>query len=187
MHGRRAFLTGAAALAGLIAVRDAAGAEHHLTPADARAKAMTYRVLAPAEVATLEVLAETLVPGATIGGIAQFIDAHLAVLPADSLLMLRYLDVAPPWDGFYRSGLAALDAATQARHGSRFAALDADRRLALAREISAAPPAGWQGPPSPLFVFAVRADAVDVVYGTVAGFERLGVPYLEHILPEASW
>jgi len=29
----------------------------------------------------------------------------------------------------------------------------------------------------------VRSDAVDVVYGTVEGFERLGVPYMPHILP----
>jgi hypothetical protein len=26
-----------------------------------------------------------------------------------------------------------------------------------------------------------------VVYGTVEGFARLGVPYMPHILPERSW
>jgi hypothetical protein len=33
----------------------------------------------------------------------------------------------------------------------------------------------------------VRSDAVDVVYGTPAGFEALGVPYMEHIMPPRRW
>jgi len=37
------------------------------------------------------------------------------------------------------------------------------------------------------FTAKARADGVDVVYGTVEGFERLGVPYMPHILPTARW
>ena len=34
---------------------------------------------------------------------------------------------------------------------------------------------------------AGAALMIDVVYGTVEGFARLGVPYMPHILPERSW
>ena len=38
------------------------------------------------------------------------------------------------------------------------------------------------------FVYTVlRADAVDVVYSTVEGYEMLGVPYMPHIAPERRW
>ena len=38
------------------------------------------------------------------------------------------------------------------------------------------------------FVYGMlRNDAVDVVYGTVEGFARLGIPYMPHILPQRSW
>jgi len=48
-------------------------------------------------------------------------------------------------------------------------------------------PEGWQGPPAPLAYHALRNDAVDVVYGTPAGLQKLGVPYMEHILPPERW
>ena len=32
-----------------------------------------------------------------------------------------------------------------------------------------------------------RPDAIDVVYGTKAGFEQLGVPYMAHIEPPSRW
>ena len=35
--------------------------------------------------------------------------------------------------------------------------------------------------------FVLRSDAVDVVYGTMEGYERLGVPYLPHIAPDKRW
>jgi hypothetical protein len=45
----------------------------------------------------------------------------------------------------------------------------------------------WSGPPQPLVYLAFRADAVDVVWGTEAGFEALGLDYLAHIAPERPW
>ena len=45
----------------------------------------------------------------------------------------------------------------------------------------------WHGPAQSFVYATLRNDAVDVVYGTVAGFARLGVPYMPHILPERSW
>ena len=43
-------------------------------------------------------------------------------------------------------------------------------------------------PVSGATVYAVlRADAVDVVYGTMEGYEALGIPYMPHIPPEKRW
>ena len=163
------------------------GEELWLSPAEARARRAVPRVLSGAEARALEALAETLVPGAAAAGVTAFVDHHLAVPPPDSLLMLRYLDVPPPFADFYRAGLAALDAHSKAGTGSLFADLPAARATALVRDIAQAPPAGWRGPPSPLLYFVVRADAVDVVYGTEQGFERLGMPYMPHIAPPTRW
>lgn len=171
---------GAAAGAGLLGLSDVARAA-------ALAVRAPLRRLSPEQATLLESFAETLVVGARASGIAHFVDAQLAGPQADSLLMLRYLDVAPPWDGFYRTGLAALDAAARTRHNEGFTQLSALDRLALVRSAATAPLPDWAGPPSTLFAFAVRADAVDVVYGTVAGFGRLGVEYLAHIEPETRW
>jgi hypothetical protein len=38
-----------------------------------------------------------------------------------------------------------------------------------------------------LFFMCLRSDAVDVVYGTPAGFEKLNIPYMQHILPPEGW
>ena len=65
--------------------------------------------------------------------------------------------------------------------------LSEDSVVNLISEFSASQPDQWQGPPSPLVYVLLRGDAVDVVYGTVEGFERLGVPYLPHILPPSNW
>ena len=46
---------------------------------------------------------------------------------------------------------------------------------------------GSSGPPASYVMFLLRADALDVVYGTQAGFAQLGIPYSAHILPEANW
>jgi len=46
---------------------------------------------------------------------------------------------------------------------------------------------GWQGPPQGFVYFVLRSDAVDVVYGTVEGYEALGVPYQAHIMPLKRW
>lgn len=163
------------------------GTELLLTPREARAKAVPFRVLGPTEVTSLEALGEVLLPGAREAGIAHFVDQQLAVDAADCLLLIRYLDVPPPYLDIYRPALAALDAASQAAYRQAFTALDENAAISLVRTMSERNPEGWQGPPAPLFYFAVRSDAVDVVYGTEEGFERLGIPYMAHIRPTAKW
>ena len=45
----------------------------------------------------------------------------------------------------------------------------------------------WEGPPASYMLFVLRADALDVTYGTPEGFEALGIPYMAHIMPEKPW
>ena len=164
-----------------------AGGALRLTPAEARAAGATLRVLTPGQAETLGHLAETLVPGARAAGVVEFVDSQLAAEPGESLLIARYFGVVPPFRRFYAGALAALDAAAHTAHRQPFAALAPAAALPLAASLLAGPPPGWSGPPAPLFYLAVRGDAVDVVYGTPAGFEALGVPYMEHILPPRRW
>jgi hypothetical protein len=163
------------------------GAERWLSPREARGEAMPLSALSAVEVEILEALGETLVPGAREEGIAHFVDHHLGVPAEDSLLTLRYLDIPPPYAAFYRAGLAALDAASRKQHGKAFDELAPDAREALVAIMSHENPPGWKGPPAPLFYFALRSDAIDVVYGTVEGFDKLGIPYMPHIKPASRW
>lgn len=182
--GRRGFLQGTGL--GLLAFQ-VGGASLLLSPREAHARNLPLRALSSAEAATVQALGETLLPGATAAGLVHYLDQQLAAAPADSLLMIRYLDVPPPYLAFYRPCLAAVDAVVAKRHGKHFSALEAAERDALVGELQARNPDGWEGPPAPLFYFVLRNDAVDVVYGTPEGFARLGVPYMQHILPPSNW
>lgn len=181
---RRKFLQRAAL--GTLAFQTGA-AQLLLTPREARARALEFRVLAPAEVRALEALGETLLPGAREAGLAHFIDQQLASRPEDCLLMLRYLDVPPPYADFYRAALGALDGAARSAHGKLFAELEPAQAESFVAAMGRENPPGWQGPPAPFAYFVLRSDAVDVVYGTIEGFEKLGVPYMPHIVPERKW
>ena len=171
---------------GLLAVQ-IGGVLQWLTPRQARAGQSPLRILSATEYACLEALGDTLLPGAAEAGLAHFVDHHLSVPAADCLLLVRYLDVPPPFAAFYRSGLAALDTVALGLHGTHFEKLSPDRRTALVEVMSREDPAGWAGPPAPFFYYVTRSDAVDVVYGTEAGFKRLNIPYLAHIPPPSPW
>jgi hypothetical protein len=181
---RRRFLGGAGL--GLLAFT-VGGATLLLTPREARARDVPFRVLTPEDVRVVESLGETLLPGAATAGLAHYLDQQLAATPADSLLMIRYLDVPPPYAAFYKPCLASVDAASRKLHGKPFHDLDAPARDAFVAAIQKSVPEGWQGPPAPFFYFVFRADAVDVVYGTPEGFEKLGMPYMAHIAPPTPW
>lgn len=180
---RRSFIRGATigALAFTIG-----GAEVLLTPAQARAQGVAFKVLTPAEVRTLEMIGDVLAIGARQAGIAHFVDQQLGVPPGYALFSVRVADIRPPYVEFYRNALATIDAAAQAPGG--FAALSEADQFAFVGRLSRGEVAGWNGRVSQAAVYAaLRNDAVDVVYGTVDGFARIGVPYLPHILPERNW
>lgn len=164
-----------------------AGVRVFLTAAEARAQNVPLSMLNGREARALAALGETLATGADEAGIVHFIDSQLATEPADSLFVLRYLDVPPPYAPFYKAGLAALDTLTNYRSGTDFADLDATIQTDIVREISAGIPDGWRGPPAPFVYFVIRSDAVDVTYGTEAGFKHLGIPNAPHIPVDSEW
>lgn len=185
---RRTLLAGAGAAVGIGAFAYVVGGRVvELTPGEARQAGADLRSLTASEARTLEALGDTLLPGAAAAGIAHFVDHHVSVPPAESLLILRNLDIPAPFVDFYRAGLLALDGHARAVHGGVFAELDAGQMRDLVGSIARQPPEGWRGPPSPLFYFITRSDAVDVVYGTLEAVEALGIPYMAHIVPEKPW
>jgi hypothetical protein len=163
------------------------GVDVLLSPREARAQSVPLKLLTADERAALEALGDTLLPGAKDAGLAHYIDQQLSVPAGEALLVARALGVMPPYANFYRAGLAGLDAASQKAHGAKFAALPQEKRNEFVEQFRQKAPEGWSGPPSPFFYFVSRADAVDVYYGTVEGFERLGVPYMPHIAPLKRW
>jgi len=164
-----------------------AGSNMLLTPAQAHAKAVPFTVLTNDEVKILETITEFLLPGAKAAGVANFVDHQLGVDPDDSLLMLKYFNYPPPYADFYRPALAELASLSKrmfAKDISKLSKTDAHKMIEAVRDGKTP---DWKGPPPPLVYHALRNDAVDVVYGTVEGFEKLGVPYMEHILPPENW
>jgi hypothetical protein len=146
----------------------------------AHAAGEPFRVLEREQAAAIEALGDTILPGASVAGLAHFLDAQLAKPPDQALLTLRYVDVAPPYAAFYAAAAAAL--------GIDFSSLGADER---ARIVAAMSSGGdlpdWSGPPPPLVYFVLRSDALDVLYGTISGFALLDIPYMPHIPPTEPW
>src|SRR5437899_7703635 len=159
------------------------GAEVLLSPRAAHAQGLPLRVLTAGERTALEALGETLLPGAKDAGLAHYIDQQLSVDPSESLLLARALGVMPPYADFYRAGLAGLDQSSRKAHGVKFAELAADKRAEFVEQIRQKVPEGWSGPPSAFFYFVSRGDVVDGYFGLVGGFERLGIPYMPHLMP----
>ena len=145
------------------------------------------RLLPAREAETLEALGETLVPGARDAGIAHFIDQQLSVPPEEALLEARIMNVRPPYANFYHAALAAIDRAAAAQADQRFAWLPADAQREFVNLMRQNKLSDWQGPPAGFVYFLLRSDAVDVVYGTVEGYEALGIPYQAHIMPLKRW
>ena len=164
------------------------GRQVWLSPREARAKGMPVDPFRETEARTLTRLGNILTLNAGDEGLAHFISAQLRKPAAESLLMLRYMDVPPPHDSFYKSGLTALDNAARARHGEGFAAVPDAAAEALVADMAEDAIDGWENAvPAPFFYFVVRADAIDVTYGTMDGFRRMEVPYLAHIEPDEKW
>jgi len=148
-----------------------------LTPAEAAELKFTPEVLTHAELGAIEAVAEQLVPGAAEAGIAPYLDAQLRA-GKHSLLIGKYLGVdISTQTGFYRSLASNLQQALQT--GSSTSAV-------VSALLSDTQP-DWEGPPASYMLFVLRADALDVTYGTPEGFENLGIPYMAHIMPEQPW
>jgi hypothetical protein len=165
-----------------------AGCERKLTPAQARVEQVPFRTLSAPEAQVLDALGEILLPGSAGAGITHYVDLQLSGPPHDSMLILKYLGVPPPFTEFYRTGLAGVESAAHTAYGKSMTELDAHQGAALVNSLaSGGEVKGWSGPPAGLFYFASRSDAIDVVYGTQQGFNALKVPYMAHIVPPSRW
>src|SRR5258706_10916939 len=184
MIDRREFMRGATLGALAFTV---GGAKILLTAREARAQGVPFRLLKSDEADTLEALGETLAPGARAAGIAHFIDHQLSVPPEEALLEARILNVRPPYVNFYRAAVGAIDRASQSQSGRRFAVLPSNEQRDFVNLMRQNKIEGWQGPAGGFVYFVLRSDAVDVVYGTVEGYEALGIPYMAHIVPLKRW
>jgi hypothetical protein len=182
--GRRGFIKGATLGALAFTV---GGVEILMAPGEARARGVPFRLLDAHQGDTLEALGETLVPQARESGVAHFIDQQLSVPAQDSLLQARILNFRPPFAEFYRAAIISVDGASRKMFGKDFAqaaAGDQHEFVGLMRQNKLE---GWTGKPGALVYAVLRADAVDVVYGTMEGYEALGIPYMPHIPPEKRW
>jgi len=122
-------------------------------------------------------LGDALVPGAATAGLAAYIDLQLQA-GDQSLLIGKYLGVdTSAQSGFYQATADNVIAMTDERTSMQtFIANMAGDKLS-----------DWIGPPASYVLFVLRADALDVTYGTPEGFENLGIPYMAHIMPEQPW
>jgi hypothetical protein len=164
------------------------GATLLLTPAEAKEKNIPLKILTDDEARTLEALGETLHPGASQAGLVHFVDHQLSVEPDDCLSLVKYFVNDPPFVNFYRAGFKSLQEYSKAKYGATFVDLKAVDRIELVKTIGRDNPKEWPfPPPAPLFYMVVRNDTADVLYGTMEGFRRLGVPYMPHIVPPERW
>jgi hypothetical protein len=109
------------------------------------------------------------------------------VPPEEALLEARILNVRPPYANFYKAAISAVDKASAAQGDQRFAWLPTHAQRDLVNLMRQGKLQGWDGPPPGFVYFILRSDAVDVVYGTVEGYEALGIPYQAHIMPLKRW
>jgi hypothetical protein len=182
--GRRGFVKGATLGALAFSV---GGVEVLMAPGEARARNVPFRLLDSHQGETLEALGETLVPKAREAGIAHYIDQQLSVSPQESLLQARIFNVRPPFADFYRSTIAAVDQHSQKMFGKDFAQASGKDQREFVDRLRQNKIEGWTGKPGGLTYAVLRADAVDVVYGTMEGYEALGIPYMAHIAPDKRW
>lgn len=136
--------------------------------------------------AVLGAAGDILLPGAKAAGIVDYVGTQLALPAHRQVLMIKYL-ITPPFRDFYIAGLGALEAHALARLRVSFARARAADAQQVIDDLRNNKLAGWSGPPQPFLHFVLRNDALDVVYGTRTGFNRLGVPYMAHIEPPSDW
>jgi hypothetical protein len=144
------------------------------------------RVFSELQAETYAAWCDLLAIGAAKAGVAYFVDKYLAEPFPESLLLLRYLQ-NPPFSSFYLTGIAGIDQESQARFSKPFLALGTGERDTVVDAAVTSSTIAWTDPNPNFFYFISRSDAVDVVYGTVAGFRDLDIPYLQHIRPSRPW
>ena len=106
--------------------------------------------------------------------------------PGEALLEARIVNVKPPFINFYRAAIGAVDKASEARSGSRFAALSAKEQHDFVDLMRQNKIEGWQGPPARAGVFRAAQRRRRRGLRHHGRLRDLGVPYQPHIAPETS-
>jgi gluconate 2-dehydrogenase subunit 3-like protein len=90
-------------------------------------------------------------------------------------------------DGFYLAGIAGIGQESEAQFSKPFLELTEPQREFIIESASTPSTVAGMDPAPAFFYFISRNDAIDVVYGTVKGFEKLKILYLPHIRPLSPW
>ncbi len=181
---RRRFLRGSALLLGFV-VGDAVVTT---SPAQARARGLPLTSLSAAQAAALEVIGEAMVPGAREAGLVHYVDQQLGADTDQNLLMLKYLGIAPTdHPAFYRQALDNIETASRQGYSTPATELSPAQATGLITDMAGDALPGWIGAPASLCYFALRADSVDVVYGTTSGMAALDLPTMYHIEAPTAW
>jgi hypothetical protein len=183
---RRAFVDSALKSSALSLAFAINGTTPLLSPQQARARQVPLQKLTGADARILELLGDTILPGAVDAGLIHFIDHELGVDANQCLLIAKYFQVAPPFADFYATGSRLATSMARKLANKSVEDLDKADLQSLVKEMIK--PGFIVNGFSPFtFYMCLRSDAVDVVYGTPAGFERLNIPFMQHILPPVGW
>ncbi len=163
------------------------GAAVMLSPHEAHARQVPLQTLHQQDAALLEQLLDVIVPGALDAGTVHFLDHQLGVAPNDCLLMAKFFEIPLPYSNFYQTGFQVLRDYARAEFSSGIEQLTQTQKHQLIACIATPERVTAAGFPIFVFYLCLRADAVDMVYGTPAGFEKLNVPYMAHIMPPRGW
>ena len=163
------------------------GTEIVVSAGEARARGVPFRLIHAHQGETLEALGETRCrrranPGSRTSSISssRYRRTNPCCRPASSTSARRSRSsTAPP--------LRLLMTPSRKLFGGNFAELSAADQRQFVDLMRQNKIEGWTGRPGALVYAVLRADAVDVVYGTIEGYEALGIPYMPHIPPEKRW
>lgn len=147
---------------------------------------MQYRVFDQTQAETFSAWCDLLAVGAADAGVAQYVDRYISGPYGKSLLLLRFFQ-NPSLGDFYKTGIAGIEQESRARFAKPFLQLARDDRRAIVEAAVQSRTKAWPAPAANFFYFVSRSDAVDVVYGTEAGFRSLEIPYQAHIAPRVAW
>lgn len=162
------------------------GASLLLSPEQAHARDVPLQKLGDVHARQLELLADTILPGAAENGVVHFIDHQLNEDPNEALLIAKYFQVPLPYVNFYTKGIDVAAGMAEREFGKSLEDLSNSEAVRLVKTMSA-PGTVVEKFPIFLFYMCLRSDAVDVVYGTPEGFKKLNVPYMAHIMPPEGW
>lgn len=165
-----------------------AGQSLLLSPAQAQSQKIPFLTLKKSQAEGLNILADTIVPGARQAGLAHYLDHQLSqTSDGDCLLLIRYLGVPKPFSPFYMAGVDAAELCAKTHFDLALNQLSEPQLEQFIGLMASDTLTGWQGPPSSFFYFVLRSDAVDVRYGTESAFEQNNIPYMAHIRPPSNW